>query len=117
MDQGNTGMQDFLVLIHHQATGPQGDGPAAGTLDWAATPAAWPAFLDRLSEGQNLAGGSSLGEGQAFDRYGHATPANSFSGYLRLKAISLEAAIALCQTLPDFLAGATIEVLPLVEDA
>jgi hypothetical protein len=117
MDQGNTGMQDFLVLIHHQTTRPRADGHATGEIDWAATPAAWPAFLDRLGEGQHLAGGSSLGEGQAVARQGHPTPANSFSGYLRLKAISLDAAITLCQTLPDFLAGATIEVLPLVEDA
>jgi hypothetical protein len=96
-------MNDYLVLIHAL----QSDEPFK----------AWEEFLEQLARKGHLRGGSSLGPGIALKSMQTEGPAQALGGFLRIAATSMEEARAVCEAIPDAIAGATIEVYPLVQDS
>jgi hypothetical protein len=94
---------DFLILTHADAHGP-------------VSQAAWEPFIARLIQGGHLKGGSSLGPSVTLHHCAAPPSVSQLAGYLLIEATSLDEARALCKAIPDYLNGATVQILPLVED-
>ncbi len=97
-------MPDFLLLMHDDTAGPE-------------TGAAWEAYLATLRQAGAFLGGSSIGEGTTLRRAGAAAPVSArLSGFIRIRAASIEAARGLVEGNPAYEAGGTIEIRELPED-
>lgn len=97
-------MPDFLLLMHDDTTGPE-----AG--------AAWEAYLARLRRAGAFVGGSSIGEGTTLRRAGAAAPVSTrLTGFIRIRAASLDEAGRLVEGNPAYEAGGTVEIRELPED-
>lgn len=91
-------MNEYLLLM-------RSDMPAAGRE------AGWDVYLQRLRGSGCFDGGSAIGGGCCVSRRGGAQPALSpVSGFLRVRAASLEEAVALLDGNPVYEAGGTVEV-------
>lgn len=91
-------MAEFLILMH-------GDAPRG------ADPGAWDPYFARLRELGVFDGGSAIGTGAVYRK--GADPASvteQLTGYIRVRAESLEAARDLVQGNPVFEAGGTVEI-------
>ena len=97
-------MNDFILLMHNDATSPVSDD-------------AWGPYFERLSAAGAFAGGSAIGGGAAVRK--HLVPAavtTQLGGFIRVTAESLEAAKALVTGNPVYEAGGTVEVRHLPKD-
>ncbi len=98
-------IKDFLLLMHD-------DAPHD-----ASAPAAWAAYLSALRGSGRFEGGSAIGDGQCFRQEGAPLPlSGSLSGYLRVRAESLEQARAFLVGNPVYEAGGTVEIRELPRD-
>lgn len=94
-------MNDYLLLMHADATDP----------DAADDDAAWIRYLDALRAGGGFDGGSAIGRGERHRRGTAPRPAEPGpSGYLRVRAASLEDARRYLQGNPVYEAGGTVEI-------
>ena len=100
-------MNDYLLLMHDDA--PDREQAESGEQ--------WGSYLAVLRASGNFDGGSSIGPGMLF-RKGLATLVvkGKLSGYLRIRARSLEEASGFMAGNPVFEAGGTVEVRELVKD-
>lgn len=93
---------EFLVFIHDDATAPEsGD---------------WGQYIGGLKAAGVFCGGSSITSGTSLRRRGDPAPASGIVGFFRLRCRDLDQARDLAAQNPAYLAGASIEILPLVED-
>jgi hypothetical protein len=77
----------------------------------------WDAYIERLAKAGYLEGGSSFGPGKTLHK-SHVPSANeALSGYLYLDAPNAEIAQELCLKNPDYLAGHSVSIFPLIEDS
>lgn len=101
-------MKDFIFFMH--------DDAAASALDRAGVPS-WEQYLGKLRAAGRLSGGSSIGAGACVSK---ARPSRAItshlSGYVRVRAASLEDALALVAGNPVYEAGGTVEIRELPED-
>jgi hypothetical protein len=100
-------MARYLVLMHidtHARTG-------------AAHKEQWDAYIEGLARGGYLEGGSSLGPGTTLNKSHLVSPNSALSGYLYLEAANVEIVKNLCLKNPDYLAGHSVSIFPLVEDS
>ncbi len=91
-------MRDFILLMHD---------------DTVSTPAddAWPAYLSALRDRGAFDGGSSIGIGETFRKAGMAGAASAhLTGYIRVRAETLESARRLLAGNPVFECGGTVEI-------
>jgi hypothetical protein len=97
---GGGAMNDYIFFMHNDAkeeTHNRGE-------DWAA-------YFARLSQAGAFQGGSAIGDGVCLSKAGTArgiTP--QLSGYIRVRAESLDRARELVQGNPVFEAGGTVEI-------
>lgn len=98
-------MLDFLLLMHADAPAPVDD-------------AAWGPYLATLRASGRFDGGSAIGDGACFAKAGPTpTPiAAHLTGYLRVRAASLEEATAFLAGNPVYEAGGTVEIRALPRD-
>ncbi len=97
-------MKDYILFM-------RSDRPAEGS------DAGWDLYLQGLRRSGRFDGGSSIGAGRCVSRSGAEQPGLSpVSGYLRVRAESLDDAVALLQGNPVYEAGGTIEVRELPRD-
>lgn len=89
-------MEDFILLMH---TGANSD------------PAAWEPYLKMLRESGRFQGGSAIGDGACVSKSG-APPGitRHLSGYLKVKANSLDDAKTLLAGNPVYEAGGVVEL-------
>ncbi len=94
-------MKDYILLMHDDV--PE-RGPNAESLDWLS-------YFDKLRESGCFVGGSAMGGGVCLKK-GDPAPkvTEHVTGYIRVQAMSLDAAIELVQGNPVFEAGGTVEV-------
>jgi hypothetical protein len=94
-------MNDYLLLMHDDLpTGASEGGEEA-----------WGAYLGRLRQGGHFEGGSAIGGGVSMAKSREPGPLSPhLSGYLKVKASSLEEARALVLGNPVFEAGGTVEI-------
>jgi hypothetical protein len=93
---------EFLVFMHGDATSPEtGD---------------WDQYIGGLMADGVFCGGSSLSPGASLRLQGDPAPTSAPVGFIRLKCRDLDQARELVAQNPAFLAGASIEIFPLVED-
>lgn len=91
-------MNDYLFLMHDDAAGGEAD-------------AAWANYLTALRASGRFDGGSAIGSGECVTKAGTATGITPhLSGYLRVRAESLEAAKQLLNGNPVYEAGGTVEI-------
>lgn len=91
-------MNDYILLMHKDATAPVSDD-------------AWGPYFERLRALGAFEGGSAIGGGVAVRK--HLAPAAltaQLGGFIRVTAVSLEAAKALVAGNPVYEAGGTVEV-------
>ena len=94
-------MKDFILLMH---------GDAKGVGDWEA-------YLASLRARGVFDGGSSIGEGICCRKNGHVPETTrQLTGYIRMRAESLEAAKDLLAGNPVYEAGGTVEIRELPRD-
>ena len=100
-------MARYLVLMHIDSS------------TWAEPPAKdqWDAYIERLARGGYLEGGSSFGPGKTLHKNHLPSPNQALSGYLYLEVPNDEIAQELCFKNPDFLAGHSVSIFPLIEDS
>jgi hypothetical protein len=95
-------MNDYLLLMHNDAPGADHD---------------WPVYFAKLRGEGAFQGGSSMGGGVCVSKAGSTKPiTNYLSGYIRIRAASLDAARALVIGNPVYEAGGTIEIRELPRD-
>lgn len=88
---------DYIFLMH--------------TLPEGAAESDWQPYLDRLSAGGHLRGGSALGGGAAFRKAGTPPPITAhLVGYIKVEAANLDAAQALLVGNPVYEAGGVVEI-------
>jgi hypothetical protein len=93
-------MNEYLFLMHGDA--PAESGAAAHT---------WPAYFARLRAADAFEGGSAIGDGICARKAGDtAGIARHITGYLRIRAESMDAARALLAGNPVYEAGGTVEI-------
>jgi hypothetical protein len=93
-------MNEYLLLMHAGAPAEAGD--AAHT---------WPAYFARLRAADAFDGGSAMGGGICVSKAGPRTEITGhLTGYIRVRAESLNAARALVAGNPVYEAGGTIEI-------
>jgi hypothetical protein len=99
-------MNDYILLMHK-------DVPEAGR----GRSHEWHTYLARLREAAAFQGGSSIGDGLCV-RKGTAAPpiTGQIGGYIRIRAVDLEAARALIAGNPVYEAGGTVEIRELPKD-
>jgi hypothetical protein len=91
-------MPDYILLMHNDAESSETD-------------AAWELYLHSLSASGQFEGGSAIGSGECFVKQGHPVGVTAhLSGYIRVRAESLEAAKKLLEGNPVFEAGGTVEI-------
>jgi hypothetical protein len=72
---------------------------------------AWGPYLDKLRQGGFLEGGSAIGHGVCARKSGELPPVTShLTGYIRVRADSLDQATSLLIGNPLFEAGGTVEI-------
>jgi hypothetical protein len=99
-------MNDYLLLMHDD-------------LPPGATPAdeAWGAYFAKLRSSGVFDGGSSIGDGVCLSKSGRPPAiARHLTGFIRVRAASLEAAKALVVGNPVYEAGGTVELRELPRD-
>ena len=97
-------MKDFILFMHDDAVG----RPDA---------ALWPAYITALQGAGRFGGGSSIGVGACERKSGIAAKLSvHLSGYIRVRAASLEEARTLLTGNPVFEAGGTVEIRELPQD-
>jgi hypothetical protein len=100
-------MEEFLLLMHD-------DAPPGGEAD---NGAAWGLYVQKLGQAGRLLGGSSIGAGACFRRAGEPAPLSAnLTGFVRVRAESLDDARTLLADNPAFVAGATVEIRALPRD-
>ena len=93
-------MADFIFLMHDTPNQTSG----------------WPAYLDSLTRGGHLRGGSAIGSGAAFRKDGAAPSITAhLTGFIRIEADSLAAAQSLLAGNPVYEAGGIVEIRELPE--
>jgi len=92
-------MNEYLLLMHADAQA-------------AADPAhTWPAYFARLQAADAFEGGSAIGSGRCVSKSGKAVDVSRhLTGYIRVRAASLDAAQALLAGNPVYEAGGTVEI-------
>jgi hypothetical protein len=97
-------MKDFILLMHADATREE-------------PPESWERYFAKLRALGVFEGGSSIGAGTTLRKEGTPGPsADHLSGYIRVRAESLEAAKALVEGNPVYEAGGSVEVRELPRD-
>lgn len=90
-------MNDYIFLMH------SGGGPT--------TSEEWEAYIGRLNDLGVFQGGSSIGEGICVSKSGEAKEITGhLSGYIKIKATTLDEAKQLVDGNPAFEAGGTVEI-------
>lgn len=99
-------MNDYLLLMHDDL--PPGTAPSDE---------AWAAYFAKLRNAGAFEGGSAIGGGLCLSKSGHP-PAitRHLTGYIRVRAASLDSAKALIPGNPVFDAGGTVELRELPRD-
>jgi hypothetical protein len=93
-------MNEYLLFMHGDTT--------ARAVDPAHT---WDAYLTRLRAAGAFEGGSAIGDGVCVSKAGTiADIAAHLTGYIRIRAESLDAARALLTGNPVYEAGGTVEI-------
>jgi hypothetical protein len=101
-------MNDYLLLMH--------DDVPAGELDGAGR-ASWAGYLEKLRASGQFGGGSAIGDGVCASRTNQSKAVTShLTGYLRVRAASLDEALNLLAGNPVYEAGGTVEVRELPRD-
>lgn len=94
-------MNDYILLMHDDST----DSATANDTS------AWDKYFAILRESGLFDGGSAIGKGFAFRKIGPAGASSEYlSGYIRLRAASLEQAKSFLSGNPVYEAGGTVEV-------
>lgn len=101
---------EYLLLMHDDVP-PAGAGGSEG-----AEGAAWERYLTKLHASGAFEGGSSIGRGVCVRKLGDPHAPLGVTGFLRVRAESLEAALRHLEGNPDFEAGGTVEVRELLRD-
>jgi hypothetical protein len=92
-------MNEYLLLMH---------AGAPAVADPAHT---WPAYFARLQAADAFQGGSAVGTGRCVSKAGPAAAiSHHLTGYIRVRAVSLDAAAALLVGNPVYEAGGTVEI-------
>ena len=100
-------MRDYIFLMHDDVPG----GLPRPSSEWSA-------YFGRLSQANAFQGGSAIGAGVCMARSGSSRPTTShLTGYIRVKAVDLEAARRLVIGNPVYEAGGTVEIRELPSDA
>ena len=100
-------MNDYILLMHD-------DVPDAGR---AASRSGWDAYIAQLASSGRFDGGSSIGAGVCLRKDGLPPPIGSpLTGYLRVRADSLDDAQRFLAGNPAFEAGGTVEIRELPRD-
>jgi hypothetical protein len=90
-------MPDFILLMHGDSTGEN--------------ESSWEPYLAKLRKSGHLQGGSAIGGGLSARKSGRARAVNAqLTGFMRVRASSLEDARTLLPGNPVFEAGGTIEI-------
>ncbi len=91
-------MPEFLILMH-------GDAPRS------ADPAGWDPYLARLRALGVFDGGSAIGTGATFRKDARPAPVTELiTGYIRVRADTLDQARELIEGNPVFEAGGAVEI-------
>ena len=100
-------MNDYILLMHKDST----DSATANDS------VAWGNYFTLLQKSGFFDGGSSIGKGLLFRKTGQpGTSSEHLSGYIRLRAGSLEQAQSFLSGNPVYEAGGTVEVRELPRD-
>lgn len=100
-------MNDYLLLMHHDSTNPL----------IANDSALWEQYFRALQQSGCFDGGSEIGDGFTFRKTGApGASCRQLTGYLRVRAASLEAAKSFLAGNPIYEAGGTIEIRELPRD-
>jgi hypothetical protein len=100
-------MNDYILLMHD-------DVPAGAN---ASNGDGWGRYFTKLRESGRFEGGSSIGTGVCVSKAGAAKPVTShLSGYIRVRAESLDDARSFVAGNPVFEAGGTVEIRELPRD-
>jgi hypothetical protein len=100
-------MSDYLLLMHRDST----------DLAAADDSVAWDNYFTLLKESGLFDGGSAIGKGLAFRKSGQPGAGSvHLSGYIRLRATSIEQAQSFLSGNPVYEAGGTVEVRELPRD-
>jgi hypothetical protein len=100
-------INDYVLLMHNDST----DSVTANDA------AAWDNYFTLLQKSGFFDGGSSIGKGLSFRKTGRpGTSSEHLSGYIRLRAASLEQAQSFLSGNPVYEAGGTVEVRELPRD-
>jgi hypothetical protein len=93
-------MNDYMLLMH-----------AGARLEPGEALHTWPAYFARLREVGAFQGGSAIADGICVSKAGgEAEVARHITGYVRIRAASLDAARALLAGNPVYEAGGTVEI-------
>jgi hypothetical protein len=99
-------MNDYILIMHDDAT--DRDGQHGKN---------WPEYLSTLRQSGEFGGGSSIGPGECVQKGMAPRPASgALTGYLRVRAESLEGAKRFLVGNPVYEAGGTVEVRELPRD-
>lgn len=94
-------MNDYLLLMHDDAPAGAGDRSAE----------AWGAYIQKLRAAGVFEGGSEIGSGVTVSKGGvPRAVTRSLSGFIRVRAESMERARALIEGNPLYEAGGTVEI-------
>lgn len=94
-------MADYMLLMHD-------DVPESAPSD---TDAAWGRYLEALQTSGRFQGGSAVGSGKCFALSGATREITArITGYILVKAASLDEARKLLEGNPVFEAGGTVEI-------
>jgi hypothetical protein len=89
-------MTEYIFLMHDDATGDEDD---------------WQPYLDKLKQAGVFDGGSAIGDGVTARKGGASAPITAhLTGYIRIRAPSLDHAKELVAGNPHFEAGGTVEI-------
>lgn len=94
-------MNEYVFLMHRDAV----------DRDASSDPQRWERYITRLRSTGQFDGGSSIGDGQCL-RKGQPSHPNltDLSGFIRVRATSLEDAKGLLEGNPVYEAGGTVEI-------
>src|SRR5690242_6132186 len=93
-------MNEYLLLMH-----------AGAPADARDTAHSWPAYFAKLRAADAFDGGSAIGGGICVSKLGpEAAITGHLSGFIRVRAESLEAARGLVAGNPVYEAGGTVEI-------
>ena len=100
-------MNEYIVLMHNDAV----DRAAADDGEQ------WGAYMSALRQGGGFDGGSAMGLGICVNKAGVARSASQLTGYIRVRAESLDHARQCLMGNPVYEAGGTIEICELPKDS